>query len=140
MNLDLISKCGWIFVLISMCACAHIDPTNPYDPDIDPENRAKGSLYGRLSATEFLEFFDYSQIELQLDLQIKQEGVEEISYYTQANQKGEFIFTQIEAGIYTLTGQGDFEDSRFEMEPTTVLIYQDETLQKNYFLRRVQSN
>ena len=75
MNLALFFRYGWFVALITLCACAHIDPTNPYDPDIDPESRARGSLFGRLSATEFLEFFDYSQIELQLDLQIKQEGV-----------------------------------------------------------------
>jgi hypothetical protein len=140
MNLALFNRYVWLIALIGLCACAHIDPTNPYDPDLDPESRAQGSLYGTLSATEFLEFFDYSQVEIQIDRQIQQEGVESISYYTLANQKGEFSFSQIEAGVYTLTGTGEFRESNFKIEPTTVLIYQDQTVQKSYFLRRSELN
>ena len=136
MNLALICRKGWLIGLIYLCACAHIDPTNPYDSDIDPEQRARGSLQGHLSATEYLEFFDYSQISLRLDLQLKQEDADSVFYTVDADEKGTFSFSQIVAGIYTLSGKGQFKESKFKIDPISVLIYEDETVQKTYFLRR----
>lgn len=116
--------------------CAPIDPSNPYDPVIGPELRARGSLQGNLSATEFLEIFDYSQMVVKLELQLDHEIFDPVTHETASNSKGEFAFKNIVAGRYLLSAEGSFQNSLFTVEPVLVLIYQDETTQDRYFLRR----